>query len=193
VRRTIVVNLVRGLVIGVLFAIVMWLSVGFALSTGWHLLHGNSISYAGWKIPVPRGYYARQNRGVPFIWTLSLGAPVFRSQYGRLSFYSWQGPAHPFSRDKDYPGFEESVSQAAAESGHQLKSRRTISLGDKSVYCLEFARETRQPRSLVRCAVEKSIIYPFYEGDPRYLPDMFTIFQGMSPERFTDGVVTKKQ
>ena len=180
-RKASPVKLVWALLIGVLVVVAMYLSAGFCLSLGWHLFHGNSISYAGWTIPVPKRYYVRQDRGFPSIWTLSPGAPAFHLAYGMLSFHSLPGPPHPFSRDKDYPKFEESMTQEATQSGYQPESKRVISIGDKTADCWLFARPRIQPKSLARCAVEDSNIYAFYEGDPRYLTDLFSILQGMVP------------
>jgi hypothetical protein len=189
--NNIVANILRGILIGTLCVVVMWLSFGSVVSFGWHLLRGSSISYAGWRIPVPKHYFAEQHRGMPSIWILSVGAPAFHLPSGTLTFRTWQGHPHPFSKEKDYLGFEEGLAQAAAESGHQFKSRQTISVGNRSVYCWEFARETEQPLLLLRCAFENSNIYAFYEGDPRYLPDIFGIIQGMHPEKSANGDVTK--
>src|SRR5712692_8769137 len=163
--------------IGVCFLVVPLL--GF----GWQVLHGNSISYAGWRIPLPKGYYMTQERKGPAIWRLSLGAPAFDVPYGHFSFYSLGSPKPLFSAARDYRLFEETMVKEAVESGHHLESRQTLSIGDKSAYCLEFIRETKQPRSLARCAVENSNFYVFYEGDPRYLPGLRSLLQGMSPEK----------
>jgi hypothetical protein len=56
-------------------------------------------------------------------------------------------------------------------------------VGNTSAYCAEFNRlETREPSSLVRCALEDRNLYIFFEGDPRYVPDLTKIFKQMTPE-----------
>lgn len=173
----------RAIFIAGFLVVLMYLSVGSIFSFGWHLFHQNSISYAGWLIPVPKRFYATQARGVPSIWTLSPGAPAFYLPYGRLSFYSLEPSQRPLARDRDYSAFDENLTQAASESGHRFKSRKTLAFGDKSAYCLAFTREKKQPLLLERCLVENSKISVFYEGDPRYLPDLFNILRGMSPKK----------
>jgi len=174
-------KLVWNVLSGILAAAAVWLLFGLFLSFGWHVLHHDSISYLGWRIPVPKRSYVTHDRIGPSIWTLSPGAPLFNLPYGRITFDNWK-TGRPFSKDRDYPPFSEGVRQAAAQSGHQMKSTRAISLGQKSVYCVEFARERRQPISLMRCAIDDSDVLLFYEGDPRYIPDVFNTIRGMSPE-----------
>ena len=182
-NRTTFLRVVRGSATLILSAIALFLAAGFLLSSGWHLIHGRSISYAGWNIPVPRGYFVISHGGTPTMWRLAPGAPKFQIPYGALSFRNWTGSAHPFSREADYQSSEAAWSQAASESGHHLESSWQIPIQGKTGYCWEFTRKSRsQPRSLVRCAIEGSNIYLFYEGDPQYSRDVTAIMEGMSSE-----------
>jgi hypothetical protein len=147
------------------------------LGFGWHLLHGNFISYHGWRIPVPRGYYVTNEPHGPAFWKLSLGAPRFEVPFAHVSFYNLH--KHLFKATADYAAFEENMTRNAAESGHHVKQRRVLPIGNRSAYCVEFAREQRQPRSLLRCAVEDSSIYIFFEGDARCLPELARTLQEM--------------
>jgi len=151
------------------------------LGPGWHLLHGDFISYGGWRIPVPKGFYAGKSQMGPTMWKHSLGIPLFNVPYGHISLYS-RPDQQPFAYDRDYSRFEKGVTQEASQSGYQLNSKRTISAGKNSGYCLEFRRLSGEPQSLVRCAVDNSVVMLFYEGDPRYISDVFTALQGMSLE-----------
>jgi hypothetical protein len=150
------------------------------LGFGWHLLHGNYISHNGWRIPIPEGYYVTNEPHGPAIWKLTLGAPRFEVPFAHVSFYTRQ--THPFKASVDYAPFEESMTRNAADSGHHFKERRVIPVGNGSAYCVEFSREKKQPRSLVRCAVEDSNMYIFFEGDSRYLPDLTNTLREMSLE-----------
>lgn len=170
---------VRLLVIFVAAILVCLLVVPF-LGYGWHLLHGNFILFAGWRIPVPNGYYVIEERKGPAMFRLSLGAPIFEVPFAHLSFYNFPSRG-VFLAENDYPLFEKTMVEEAIKSGYELQSRQTVSVGDKSAYCMDFTRSTKQPRSIARCAVENSKIFVFYEGDPRYLPDLRTTLQGIYP------------
>ncbi len=165
-----------GVFIGVLLIFLVLVPL---FGPGWHLLHGDFISYGGWRIPVPKGFYVRNSQGRPTMWRLNLGIPLFRAPYGHISLFS-HPPQEPPAFD--YRRFERAVIEDALRSGYQLKAKRTVSVGKNSAYCLEFTRSSGEPRSLVRCVVENSVLVLFYEGDPRYIPDVFTTLQGMSLE-----------
>jgi hypothetical protein len=142
----------------------------------WHLLYGDAISYAGWKVPVPRGFYVRKSQEGPTMWKESFGIPFFNAPYGHISLF--RRPS-PFSFDSDYARFKQGLIQDAIEKGYELKGERTAQVGKNSGYCLEF---TRSPKSLslLRCAVENSGVALFYEGDTQYIPDALSALRGMS-------------
>jgi hypothetical protein len=173
-----------GVFIGVLLIVLFIVPL---LGPAWHLLHGDFISYGGWRIPVPKGFYVRKSQKGPTMWKQSLGIPFFDASYGHISLYSLSPAQQPFAYDRDYSLFEKGVIQEGSQSGYNLESKRTISVGKNSGYCLEFARSGVEPRSLVRCAVENSVIVLFYEGDSKYVPDVFTTLQGMSVEHTVSG------
>lgn len=156
------------------------------LGPGWHLLHGDFISYGGWRIPVPKGFYVRKSQMGPTMWKHTLGIPLFNAPYGHISLYS-RPDQQPFAYDRDYSRFEKGVTQEADQSGYQLESKRTISVGKNSGYCLEFTRSSGEPRSLVRCVMDNSVVVLFYEGDLRYVSDVIAALQGMSLESTKSG------
>jgi len=155
------------------------------LGLGWHLLHGDFISYGGWRIPVPKGFYVGKSQMGPAMWKHTLGTPLFNVPYGHISLYSLRPAQPPFTYDRDR--FEKGVIQEATGSGYKFESKRTISVGKNSGYCLEFTRSVGEPPSLLRCAVENSAVVLFYEGDSRFVPDVFATLQGMSPESAKSG------
>jgi hypothetical protein len=160
------------------------------LGPGWHLLHGDSISAGGWKIPVPKRFYATETSEGPVMWKYAFGIPFFKAPYGHIKIYGLSSvhPARqPFAYDRDYSRFERGVTQEAIQSGYRLERKSATQVGANSGYCLEFTRSTglTHPvlgRSQLRCAIENSTAVLFYEGDPRYIPDVFTTLQGMSPQ-----------
>ena len=114
------------------------------------------------------------------MWKTTLGIPFFDVPYGHFSLYSRSATQLPFAFESGYSRFEKNIIQSETQSGYQLKSKRTVSTGKYSAYCLEFARSENQPRALVRCVVGNSALVFFYEGDPKYVPDFFATLQGMS-------------
>jgi hypothetical protein len=161
------------------------------LGPGWHLLRGDFISFGGWSIPVPKGFYAKESPDGLILWKYTFGIPFFDAPYGHISVYGLSSltPARQlFEYDRDYPRFESGVTQEAARSGYRLEWKRATPVGRSSGYCLEFTRSAGLKhavpgRSLLRCAIEGSTAVLFYEGDPRYIPDVFTMLQGMSLEK----------
>src|SRR5467141_4334772 len=150
----------------------------------WHLLYGDAISYADWKVPVPSGFYVRKSQEGLTMWKESFGIPFFNAPYGHISLFH-RPPQQPFSFDRDYVRFKQELTQDAAEKGYELKEERTAQVGKTSGYCLEFTRSP-QPRELLRCAVENSVVVFFYEGDQRYIPAALSALQGMSLENTRD-------
>jgi|ERR1700687_1731212 len=155
--------------------ILMVLLVIPVLGPCWHLLYGDAISYGGWKVPVPKGFYVRKSPEGPTMWKESFGIPFFNAPYGHISLFR---PQQPFSFDRDYARFKKGVTQDAVEKGYELKKEWTAQVGKNSGYCLELSRSP-EPRSLLRCAVENGVVL-FYEGDPRYIPEVLSALQGMS-------------
>ncbi len=155
----------------------------------WHLLHGDAISFEGWRVPVPKGFYARKSETATVMWKQSLGIPFFNVPYGHISLF--RPPQQVFSFDRNYGRFKSELIQDASEKGYRLRSERTVSVGDKPAYCLEFKRPSPDARSLVRCVVEGSPLAIFYEGDSKYVPDVFATLQGISRENGPMGMLQK--
>jgi hypothetical protein len=147
------------------------------LGFGWHLFHGNYISHHGWRITVPKGYYVTNEPHGPAFWKLTLGAPHFEVPFAHVSFYT--SGNRPFKAATDYSRFEDSQIRNALESGYHFKQRAVLPIGNRSAYCVELDREKKQPRSVVRCAVEESNMYILFEGDPRYIPELARTLQEM--------------
>ncbi len=154
---------------------------------GWHVLHGDFIFLDGWKIPVPKGFYVTKDQKDRAMWRPTLGIPLFNVPYGHISLYHLRPTPQPFVFDRDYGRFRKATIQEANHSGYHLNSEHTVSVERVSGYCLEFMRPVGRSRSLIRCAVENSPFFVFYEGDPRYVPDVFITVQGMPLEHTAGG------
>jgi len=171
-------------------AILIPLLVVPLLGPGWHLLHGDFISYAGWRIPVPKAFSEKNSQAGLDMWKLTLGIPIFDAVYGHISIYgtgSLSPTRQPFNYERDYSRLETGVTQEAHQSGYRFESKRNVSVGKDAGYCLEYTRSVSikhevRGRSLLRCVIEDSVVAVYYEGDPRYVPEVFAMLQGMSFE-----------
>jgi hypothetical protein len=152
---------------------------------GWHVLHADYISWAGWKIPVPKDYFVRQDEKGSAIWKLSFGTPYSTHRSVMSAFFSLKSGDKAFVGTSDTAQCLQAVSETATENGYQFKAKHIVSVGTKTASCFEFGRSGKQPRSLVRCATENGNIFPFFEGDAKYVPELFTTLRGMSQESVT--------
>jgi hypothetical protein len=151
------------------------------LAPVWHLWHGDSISWQGWKVPVPKGFCVKSEQN-PTMWKFSFGAPFLNSSYGHISLFHRPAGQSPFEFGRDFERFAASVTEVARQDGYRFASTRTLKVGDTTAHCLEFENEVDRSRSLVRCAIEDSLVTIFYEGATRYVPDFLSMFGGMSHE-----------
>lgn len=148
----------------------------------WHLLFGDKISYAGWSIPVPKGFYPRNSRDGPTMWKLNLGIPLLPVPYGHVSLFFRPGQVFLFSQH--YRRFAAAVSADAASGGYAVLDR-TVTAAGAPAYCVQLDRQAGEPNSLVRCAVEGTGIAVFYEGDRKYLPDFYFVLEHVSGTQLT--------
>jgi hypothetical protein len=147
--------------------------------SAWHILHGDFISYQGWKIPVPKGFYVRNSHTEPTMWKHSIGSPFFSAPYGHISLFN-RPNQQPFVYQRDYSNFEKNLTDDARRSGYKIDGMRTTSVGNQPAYCLQFTRSSDESQLLLRCVIENSPVALFYEGSPRYAPDAFAALRGMS-------------
>jgi hypothetical protein len=162
-------------------AILIVLSLVPFLGRGWHLFYGNDISYEGWTVPVPAGFYVRGSHTGPTMWKETFGMPFLRMPYGHISLF--HRSQQLFLADEDYLQFKKGLTQDAAEEGYQPTSEVTIPTAIGSAYCLGFARSEGEPLALERCAVRGTGLVLFYEGDPRFTPAFFGMLKGMYKTR----------
>jgi hypothetical protein len=148
-----VIRTVLLIVCGGLLAYALFLCVVPFLGYGWHMLHSDYIPYAGWKIFVPKQYYVTAGPHGPNLWRYSLGAPQFEVPFSHVSFFN---SPHQFRAPTDYAKFEQGVTQYEKESGCQFNGTRAVLAGNTPAYCMEFRRQSKEPLSPVRCAIENN-------------------------------------
>jgi len=168
--------------IGLCLPLLLWTLLPLA-GPVWHAFTGDNISYQGWRVSVPKGFFAWVPEKVPnaeigpTFWRVGIGGPWIHHHYGHISLFSYP---RPFQHDQDYPNFEKGLILDANRKGFQLKSRVTVPVGSGLGYCLEFEGPEQERLSLVRCAIGDSPVALFYEGDQKYVPDFFAMLRSMA-------------
>jgi hypothetical protein len=164
------------LVVGIWTFLVLLLLV---LGPAWHFFHGDYIHYAGWRLPVPKGFHVTTRQAGPTMWRTTLGIPFWNAPYGHISVYHLPGE-QDFEFTRDFQHAADALSEDAHLSGYEFWSDRDISVGNTTARCIEFRHSHERSRFLVRCFVENKPIVLFYEGDGRYLADFYSVLEGMS-------------
>ena len=143
----------------------------------WHELHGDSISYQGWRVHIPAAFYVWNTREHPTIWRTSFGTPFFKAPYAHVTLFS-STPAQAFDVEKIRHDFSEAVAEDALRKGFRPVSSSIVPVSSRNAYCWQFSKSSK---SLVRCAIDGTTIAVFYEGDSRYVPDLINILKAMRP------------
>lgn len=136
---------------------------------GWHLFHGNFISFSGCRIYVPADMWARSSGNESV--TILRQAPTydrFRFPSGILLFTRAAGPATDMSTNYD------KIAQANEQSTVELQPLgiRKIAGVKGIVYCWESAN--RDVSNLViSCWFDKDTLAASYAGTPNYRDDFY--------------------
>src|SRR6266849_655223 len=133
VRKTIIV-----LILAVFAAVILVL--GFwpeLLGAGWHLLYGDYTWYEGWKIPVPKEWFAL-HWGEVFL--IKRAEAEFMPSYkpgalvGLARFLPDDKPFHYDTQFEKIKGLWIALGQ---QQGYAPGAIRNVRVGQKSAYCLE--------------------------------------------------------
>jgi hypothetical protein len=151
----------------------LFLLAGPLMAPCWHIIHGDVISYDEWTIRVPDQFFVR---GESVMWRLNLGTPLFRVPYGHISLFR---QTKTVDMPRDYPRFESAIVGEGMKSGLQVESRRAINIDGHEGRCLQMSRSIGA-QTLVRCIIADDSTLVFYEGYPQYVPQFFSMVQGMS-------------
>ncbi len=146
----------------------------------WHLVHGGSIFYQGWRIPVPEGFYVRNNQKGPKMWKHALGTPILRVPYAVIGIHATP-TGHPFRAEADYEHVSKAVTAVAEEEGYQFQSTRAVSGQHSVADCWEFVSTKSKSEVTVRCVVEGTHLFFIYMGYPRYVPSFYSSLRDISP------------
>ena len=148
----------------------------------WHLVHGDSVHYRGWRIPIPYWFCVTNATSEPKLWNLPLGAFKWHGPCAYISFLARRSgePLAP----ADYRRFAE---DAARRQGYRLTSERKIPVDGTFAECFESVSTEDNKTHQIVCPIRGSILAATYIGSPNYFPDFYSMLQGMSRDR-TAGV-----
>ncbi len=167
-----------GIPLGFLIACIIFLMVPL-LGPSWHLIHGNLITYQGWRIPVPRGFYVTQKPDHCTMWKHTLGAPFKRTASTSIGILT-----NPSGKLFKFEGnLEESAERMIAAGqmdGYIFHSERTVSTGSSTAYCFEFYNQQAPSEFTARCAIENTAILFIYLGDDKSKEDLYSALEGLS-------------
>jgi hypothetical protein len=169
-----------------LLAIVILLAV-FPAWTGtlWHIFHGNATTYAGWIVPVPRGFFSFHSRGCLLIERMEPRLAGFGRRADMVVMCSVPSDKY-FVLSRDFPTFERIESGSAAQNGLTERLTKTIQKGPSGRTCIEFDRpagsETmmQHPELQISCFIEGEPTTLSYSGTARYSSDVYSIVANMS-------------
>jgi hypothetical protein len=103
----------------------------------WHVRHGDSTTFAQWRVPIPKGYF---EAGASSFFKLSFGSPFWKAApWGHISLFHHSQPHAPGSYDR----IEAATIRVAAEEGYQLQARRRVQSTSDDSYCFEFSHKVR--------------------------------------------------
>ena len=135
----------------------------------WHLFRGNSVSFSGYRINVPRDMWARRSGSESV--TILRQAPKYNLSHalsGTLVFTRSPGPATDMSRNYD------KIAQANEQLtlGLHPKGIRKIAGAKGTVYCWESANSDVS-ELYISCWFDKDTLAASYAGTPNYRDDFY--------------------
>ncbi len=143
----------------------------------WHARHGDSITFAQWRVPIPKGYF---EAGASSFFKHSFGSPLWKAApWGHISLFQHSQhnsqPPAPVSYDR----IEAATIRVAAEEGYQLQTRRRVQSTSDNSYCFEFSRKSTTSLVAIRCMTDSAELAVYFEGDRRFSNDVYEVVRGL--------------
>jgi hypothetical protein len=172
------IKLVRSLAICLAVAVPLAVVTLFAATSVrayvWHIRHGDSIMFAQWRVPIPKGYF---EAGANSFFKLSFGSPFWKAApWGHISLsLNPSQPPAPVSYDR----IEAATIRVAAEEGYQLQARRRIQSASDNCYCFEFSRQSDTSLVDIRCMTDSAELAVIFDGHRRFSNDVYSVVSGL--------------
>jgi hypothetical protein len=168
-----------------LFLIVVLFLFAFPTWIGgvWHLFKGNATAYAGWTVPVPKGFFAfRTSTGLSIV-----RMEPYSRRGGRYDILTMATApsSNYFIFARDFGKFERTEAASARKNGLVERSTKTIPAGNSMRYCIEFgppdgaSAPAQGPEVQISCFLEGEPTTVGYTGKEIYSPDVYRVVQNM--------------
>jgi hypothetical protein len=154
--------------------------ISYLMAPLWHATHGNSLALGGWSVPIPTSYWRFGNHQVFFVY--SYGAPIFRKEeYGSIS-----AQIHQVSGVVTEQRITAAVMREAAVEGYVLEGRKTVQSAATTTYCFQFIDRSHPAAVVVRCVASSGELYVFFEGNRRFVGDVYEVVNGLRRLQVTE-------
>jgi hypothetical protein len=147
----------------------------------WHLWHGNVVTFARWRVPVPKNYYRFGNT----FFAHSFGSPLIETRPYSTIHIAVLSAGPELSASGKPPSYERlkgGVVTVANEDGYKLEEERTVQSVAGATYCFQFAAKPSARDALVRCITGSGDLLVSFKGSRQYIPDIYQVVEGL--ERF---------
>jgi hypothetical protein len=148
------------------------------LTAWWHLVHGNSIKWAGRAFHVPLRWYAKTYEGQVYISKFS--STVFSKGPSRALILLWPietPPKTEAERDSLYQTFPSAYWNVLAGSGETTGPIR-IGTGENEAVCMETAIIKDKWTSLA-CVICRGTWNATFHGEPKELDSFYAIIKSV--------------
>jgi hypothetical protein len=129
------------------------------ISTGWHLVHGNSARFHNWEVPVPKGWWAFTAQG-------SLIVQEIHKSVDRDSEVIVQDLRLPAGITYNYEKHKTSSVEYMSKEGYRLVEDRKTRLAGEECFCLSFSQINNTERRRITCEVPNHRLFLSFVGDP---------------------------
>jgi len=114
------------------------------VSTYWHMRFGDSTTFHGWRIPVPRGWYASTRNDLLII---QKATRFYESEDAPTISPGILSPGKPVDPER----FRQASIQVFSKQGYLFQEERPFQIGIDSGYCLHFTAHKDQKHILISC------------------------------------------
>jgi len=143
----------------------------------WQLFFGNTFSIRGWHGRLPEGFFVMgSNTANPNLWRLDLGKPLFDVPYGHISIFSAGSGLHQVGRD-NLERFAQSTAEQASSAGFVPTGRDRLAVDQTFAFCLQFTSMENRNQVQVRCILEGTGVFFYYEGHSKYRNNFYSFIR----------------
>ncbi|HEV2288165.1 MAG TPA: hypothetical protein VGR81_04355 [Candidatus Acidoferrales bacterium] len=158
-----------------LFAVAVFLPE--VVSAAWHVAHGETVTFRGWKVNVPFEWFAR-----------SQGEDMTVERMTRLSWLPHPvvvfEPSH-FTRQYHFQSdvYAKSEALVMKGKGYLPSGQRTLEIAGADGLCWTFDSSASPNNVWISCIVPKELTSADYSGPKDYAASFFSLLQQIKPAK----------